>query len=275
MKKLISIFLISMLVLSLCACDLIPGSGRETEKPTEPESFTEEPATELTTEEPTTVPTEPEPVLSVEEQIALFVSNRDMWYPKEDYYVPYSYAVTDLDQNGRLEILVNVCMGTGFFSQNSAWEVNEAGDGISSCGEIFEDQTSQIDLGATTVPVYLDAEGTLYYIVSDYIREGWAYNVTLDFSMQLQEGQLVIRPLASAACEAYEDGTQIFTYRSGSGDEISQEEYEQMADTVFAEAKAMVATFGWQSKVLEETDLLDADGWHRLLEQSWADFSVQ
>ena len=48
-----------------------------------------------------------------------------------------------------------------------------------------------------------------------------------------------------------------------------------MEQTVFADLKPMVAKFLWQAEYIEDTDLLDADGWHRLLEEAWQGFSLE
>lgn len=276
MNKLISIILIFVLVLSLCACSLIPESGRETEVPSETERTTEEPTTESTTEESTTEEstTEAEAVLSAEEQIALFVANRDLWYPQEEYYVPYTFAVTDLDQNGRLEILINICMGTGFFSQNAAWEVNEAGDGIVKCSGIFDTYDGQPDIAYTQMQVYDAGNGIYYYIVSDYQRNGWEFNVTNKYAISLSCGQIYGTHLGTMLCENYSDGTQTISYVDSTGAEITEDAFETLAESVYADLTARTAQFLWQNKNLEELEQLDADGLHHLLEQSWAGFSL-
>lgn len=287
LKKIFACVLVLGLLFGCAACtfsvELNPDGSEPAEtKPTEtePSVATEEPErTEASTEESTeeTAPEESYTLLiPAEEQIALLVANRDLWYPADDYYVPYSYAVTDLDQNGRLELLINICMGTGFFSENFAWEVNETGDGIVSCGEIFETYESQVDLGYAAADAYYDAETDIYYFIAeDYIRNGWAFNATEVYAMSLQNGQMQSRFLGSCSYENFEDGTQNITCIDASKAEITEEVFNVIDETVFADLQAMTVKFLWQAKNIADTDLLDADGWHRILEESWLGFSME
>lgn len=289
LKKITLCALVLCLLLGSTACDFVskPVGNLDDKLEHEPETSSasdasveseikEEPTEESSVESTGESTVQPYTLIApAEAQIALLVANRDQWYPVENYYVPYSYAVADLDQNGRLELLITVCMGTGFFSENAAWEVNATGDGIVSCGDIFDTYESQVDLGYAQTDVYYDGAGIYYYMVSDYIRNGWAFNATEKYALSLQDGQLQARHLASYGCENFEDGSQSITCYDASGAEISQEEYEQIEATVFAELIPMTASFLWQAEYLEDTDLLDADGWHSLLEESWAGFSLE
>ena len=63
------------------------------------------------------------------DQINLIADNADNW--KQD--VPsgvWGYSVTDLDQNGRLEIIAASVQGTGFYTYLDIYEVNEEGTGL-------------------------------------------------------------------------------------------------------------------------------------------------
>ena len=289
-KRILLCALVLGLMLSCAACGktLLPEQTEEsfeTKPPKTEESTTEapieitlEPSEEDTTEESIQESTAPvsELLLPAEEQIAIFVANRELWYPVDDYYVPYSYTVCDLDQNGRLELLINICMGTGFFSENTAWEINESGDGIVSCGEIFETYESVVDLGYPEADAYYDAEsGVYYYVAEDFIRNGWAFNATEMYALSLEDGQIRSQFLASYACETFEDGTQTITCTDASGADITEEEFNVIDETVFADLKPLTAKFLWKAEYMEDTDLLDADGWHRILEEAWQGFSLE
>lgn len=277
MKKLLFLLLILASVLSFSACD--PTSRPEepfiTVEPAESGKDWEESTTEPTTESPTTESTELEPGLSVEEQIALFVVNREQWIPTESYYVPISYALTDLDQNGRLELWRTVCMGTGVFSYNACWEVAPNFDGIVSCDEIFNGESSQIDMGYSTATAFYDkTSGVYYHIGTDYLREGWMHNATAKYAISLQDGQLVQELLCEMLCTNYEDGTQEINCYDINGEGITAEEFETYEYSAFSHLHSMSVTFGWQLVYEEEVNDLDADQWHRILEKSWAGFSM-
>ena len=66
--------------------------------------------------------------INVEKQIDVIMNNIDTWNlsTDEDIYAPYGYAITDLDQNGRLEIIASSCQGTGIYTYSNYYEVNES-----------------------------------------------------------------------------------------------------------------------------------------------------
>lgn len=291
MKKILLLAMALCLLVSCAACSLFakPEESKdefETKPSKNEEDTTEAPTlgtedtepSEDTTEDIIQESTAPvyELLLPAEEQIAIFVANRELWYPVDDYYVPYSYTVCDLDQNGRLELVINICMGTGFFSENYFWEINESLDGVIACDNPFVDYASQVDLGYPETNVYYDAESAVYYYMAeDFIRNGWAFSATEKYAISLEDGQVMDRLLASSATENFEDGSQTVTCTDDAGNEISQEAYDTVEQTVFADLKPMVAKFLWQAEYIEDTDLLDADGWHRLLEEAWQGFSLE
>ena len=71
-------------------------------------------------------------VTDYKKQIDVIMNNIDMWnlYTEDNTYNPYGYAITDLDQNGRLEIIASSCQGTGLYTYSNYYEVNERLDGL-------------------------------------------------------------------------------------------------------------------------------------------------
>ena len=68
-----------------------------------------------------------------EEQINLFLAQRDVWYQggSPDYYPAYLYyAVTDLNQNGRLEIIRSELRYDTNVSINRFYEIDESETGV-------------------------------------------------------------------------------------------------------------------------------------------------
>ena len=45
----------------------------------------------------------------------------------------WRYAVTDLDHNGRMEVIADYIAGSSFLTYSNCFEVNENMDGIASC----------------------------------------------------------------------------------------------------------------------------------------------
>lgn len=265
MKKIVLCLLLAALTLSLAACkdkgklDLpqLPSKEASTGEPT-----TEEP----TTEEPTSM----EPELAYEDQIALLAANYSQWV-KTDSVAPYSFAVTDFDRNGRLEVVTSVCMGTGFFTYTDIWEINESFDGVTHCVFSGGDE-SQADIIVQSLAAY-EREGEYCYIVTDYIRSGYAYNAEAVYGFRYQAGAGVHELLAYRETEVTEDYEERTTYYAADGQEISEAEFEAMPQEYFTGCAAYTVTLGWQSLYHDEIAVMDAATWQEILLASWSEFS--
>ena len=78
-------------------------------------------------------------VKDAEEQIHLITDARDIWDLREPDMDTVGYMCSDLDGNGRLEILVAESGGTGFHTYTKIYEVNEAKDALIPCGRSWPD----------------------------------------------------------------------------------------------------------------------------------------
>ena len=120
-KRLISLILFAHLILSLSAC-----SKREADVIIIPQ---ERISPELPTYETST------PInssLPEAEQRAFITKNFDKW-AMDSATVPWLYAITDLDQNSRLEVLTINTQGSGNFSLGSCWEMSDDFTALVKC----------------------------------------------------------------------------------------------------------------------------------------------
>ena len=280
MKKLLLLLTLAALTLSLAACGrekqgtlpfLQEGFGKEerTEPTTTEETTTEETTTEAPTAE---APTEPTPEMPYKDQIALLAANAQQWV-KTEFAVPYSFAVTDLDRNGRLEIIASVCMGTGIFTYTDIWEVNGTYDGVMCCETDFDEYYSQADIIDSGLTAF-ERGGVYYYIVTDYIRNGYAYHAAEMRSMCLKDGAYRETLLAYCVTEVSEDYEETTTYYDADGAVISEAEYDMMAEMQFLDARAYTATLGWVSFYEDEIEVMDTLAWESVLSESWQSFSL-
>lgn len=101
-----------------------------------------------------------------EDQLQTLAACRGLWIRSDPQYY-YNYAVTDLDQNGRLELVVTVSKGMEQGSVTEVWEVNEAGDGVDPCTEAL---SSTAALAVETAEVCFDAPSDTYtYLFPDTV----------------------------------------------------------------------------------------------------------
>ena len=277
MKKLLLILTLAAMTLSLAACredgkNIFPFLPDALGK--EESSTTETPTTEeTTTEAPTTeAPTEPTPEVPYADQIALLAANDAQWV-KTDPAVPYSFAVTDLDRNGRLEIITSICMGTGFFSENEIWEVNGTFDGVVRCETDFDEYYSESDLFSGDMKAF-ERGGDYYYIVTDYIRNGYAYHAEETRSMCLKDGAYSETLLAYRVTEVSEDYEETTTYYNADDEVISEAEFSMMSEMCFPDARPYTATLSWVSFYEYEIEVMDTIAWESVLTESWQSFGL-
>lgn len=196
MKTYISIYLfIAVFLLSAC-------SRQAKTPPPQSDTAAAQPEIEASTEKS-----------EIEKQIEFFSANFERW-KAEDETDWWGYAVTDLDQNGRLEVITSEDHGTGHFVTTSIREVNSSFDDLVMCGK---DHSCDVDvlerlaadggpqlcgplitplLNSSSEPqiysVYYDGEADLYhYIFSDSINyKGEWYGIfTVQRSFCLQDGE--------------------------------------------------------------------------------------
>ncbi|MGN1306846.1 MAG: hypothetical protein ACI4V3_04190 [Faecousia sp.] len=282
MKKFWLLLTLATLTLSLAACQgerkgilsfLQEGLGKEesstTEATTTEETTTETPTTEAPTTEASTAPV---PEMPYEDQIALLAVNYPQWV-KTDSAVPYSFAVTDLDRNGRLEVITSVCMGTGIFTYTDIWEINETYDGVMRCETDFDEYYSQADIIDASLTAFARG-GDYYYIVTDYIRNGYAYHAAETRSMCLKDGVYSETLLAYCVTEVSEDYEETTTYYDADATVISEAEFETMSEVCFADARPYTATLGWISFYEDEIEAMDTLAWENVLTDSWQSFGL-
>lgn len=187
-----------IVVFLLSAC-----SQRAEAPPSQPDTAATQPETEAPTEKS-----------DIEKQIEFLAANFELW-KAEDESDWWGYAVTDLDQNGRLEVTTSEDHGTGHYITTSIREVNSSFDDLVVIGQ---DRSCDVDvlerLAASggpqpcgpliapllysgiepqTYSVYYDSETDLYhYIYDDTInyKGEWYGTFTVQRSFCLRNGEV-------------------------------------------------------------------------------------
>lgn len=279
MKRILVMLCVCALMCALTACyeEELPGISVNlgtTEGTTE---STQEMSTEDTIlqTEPTETTTEKE-TLSQEEQLALIAAEREQWLPEEEwYYQPYSYAITDLNQNGRLELLVSICEGTGIYTTTNVYEVSEDGEQLLRCENSTGEGASQVDLIVGKAPVYYNEEsGSYTYLFSDFMRAGWEWNGSEDRAVMLNDGTLTEILIAGISNEYDMEGNCTTSYYNAVGEELDEAAYYATIAEYFADCVEMEAIFAWQNLGCDEAYTMDAEAWVRTLSASFSGFGI-
>jgi hypothetical protein len=189
---------------------------------------------------------------------------------------PFYYAVTDLDQNGRLEIIQSSCQGTGLYTYTSLWEVDANGTELVPCQLSIAEGESQPDIITNPDMVYFnEANDCYFYIFCDDIRDGAAEHYQSRVAISLQDG-VVNATLLGQMHSIYASSDAVTTtYTDADGNAIDEDAYNMAADKTFAGLTAMKATIGWTDyTVSAQLDTLTEAELMEVLETSWESFSL-
>ncbi len=192
----------------------------------------------------------------VSDQLDLIAADADMWKQDVDFGL-WGFTVTDLDHNGLLEIISASVQGTGFYTYIKAFEVNETGDGFTELqGPSIERTDSAPDIMVSSVPVYYDKDADrYYYIFDDYIRNGMAENYQNKCAVSIVSGKWEEDTLARKATVYTDADHYVMTCTDSTGNTITEEQYDNIAQTVYAGLEQDEAKFDWQ---MTETDEFSA-----------------
>lgn len=213
-------------------------------------------------------------IINVEEQIKVITDNYAIWSMKtdDDMYRPYSYVVTDLNQNGRLEIIASSCQGTGIYTWSKYYEVNKTFDGLEEIKRELPEGTSEADIIVKTAKVFIDREGNEYhYIFSDLIKNGAAEHYENKQDIVLKDGKLSENILAYKTT-IYKDSVPEIKYQDIDLEDILPEEYEKVEDEKFEKLEYKNVNFEWLSQVDDDLDNVSGDALSKLLTKSYNGF---
>lgn len=212
--------------------------------------------------------------VSADEQIKVILDNYAMWSMKtdNDVYRPYSYVVTDLDQNGRLEIIASTCQGTGIYTYSKYYEVNKTFDGLDEVKRNLLEGSSEADIGVKTVKAFVDKDKNEYhYILGDVIRNGAAEYYENKQDIMLKNGELSENILAYKTT-IYKDSVPEITYQDTELKDITAEDYEKVEDEKFKGLEAKTVTLEWITQMDDDLDNVSGDVLKALLKKSYDGF---
>lgn len=221
------------------------------------------------------------PVEDADDQIKILADNVKDWASDPENGGSWmGYAVTDLDQNGRLEVISSVSGGTGMYTTTEIREINEKKDGLEPVKWEKEEGDSEPDaLGTIRQAAYVDEAGrTIYYIAPDYLRNGAAENYETLYALSLKDGEVEVQDLAGRHETADSSGNSSVEFWDAEGSAITEEEYENTADTVFSNMTKMEYSIIWlDSENLGTEDgigTLPAEQLTAKLKASWEGFHL-
>lgn len=216
----------------------------------------------------------------VNEEVKGIVGNMSTWSASAKQGTSiYLYAVTDLDQNGKYEMISAENFGTGNFTESRIFELGEDKKTLREIEHVFEGE-SQVDLMQDTADVYKEPEtGRLYYIFSDNIRNGYKENYNTKVAISLYDDKFTEERLITEAV-VYEEGSlePTTTYYNSKGEEVTKEDYDNAVANRFAGYEKLSATFCWKGYTFSNHDSTinaDNDNLGSIFTDSMNKFSVK
>lgn len=229
---------ISLIVISLIMILMITGCGAkavgvaDAGQPVPQTTPATEQTAELITAD-TEIPSAPS-VLPQDQQKQLIMTNYSLWAYTEPWDSPWFYTFTDLDHNGRMEVIAATLQGSGLYTWMKVYEVNADCSGLAEVILMEGEGFSYPDLIVESMPCYYDAETSLYYYTGeDIIRDGAARYYHQNMFFFLRDGKIDFETIATRET-VYTESNETVTCLDTAGNVISEAEYETYAEQYFA-----------------------------------------
>ncbi len=194
------------------------------------------------------------------EQLALIADHADVWKQDDEFVPLWGYIVTDLDQNGRLEIISASLQGTGMYTYMNVFEVSEDGNSLNEVVQDRPEYDSAPDVMTDKVKGYYEEQADrYYYIFIDMIRNGYAEYYENKRAVYLEDGIWKEIPLAYKTVLYSDPDHFTETFEDAERSTISEEDYDNADGLHFADIKPAEVCLNWQMTERDDFNALDRD----------------
>ena len=210
-KKTLVLLLAAVMLFSAAAC----GSA--------PPAHTETPA-EAGTDTPAVQPADNAAAEAIAAQLSLLFNDMSTWNLDKNGE-QWQYIVTDLDHNGRLELIAAKNNPDDRTTNINVWEVNKDGNGLDACKVQLDADGAFPDIITENTDTYYTSasDDWVYFFYDNTLFEGGAK--TVKCSVQLKDGELLVKEYAYEISETDENGKTTVTHQDLNGREIPAEAY--------------------------------------------------
>lgn len=193
----------------------------------------------------------------VESQIKLIGNSLNDCIKDIEYYLDiYGFCVTDLNYNGRLELIVSTNGGTGNHTTSYIYEINEDYSNLIKCdvdfvgykyGDKYDDKSNADIIHYKELTHYFN-ESLHFYVIQDDGRYGYAEQYGHKIAISLDGTTFIEKTLASDIRIYTISGTEPnITISDYNGNSISEEEYQNIADKYFNGYNKNTVKLCWNS----------------------------
>ena len=289
MKNLKTIFFLSLLLTSMiltgCA-DSAQNSNPKSSEATTTSAVTATASAISTTSSAISASSsamQPVDPLSVEGQLKTIAEAKDKIATRGKYDANHHYAVTDLDQNGRLELIIATEMnGTGHITHNWYYEISKDGSKLKKCkGKAFGKEGHDILDAINTV--YIDQkEHNYYYRVYGITHVSGGENYESLGFLQLKNGTFTDNYLAGGSHIVSKKGNLKNSYykltKNGNKKtaKITKKQYlniDSLMSEKYGELKKESVAIQWFSYQQPMSEVTESQFLHKL-QKSQENFSI-
>ena len=203
--------------------------------------------------------------VDLEAQLQVFADHRSEWdINRTDSLPATSFTMADINNNGRLEVIVSGMTGTGIYSETYVFEVNEDATGLNRYS--ITDGTSPDIARMDSTEVYL-VEGNYKISCENGTAHGWE---SVDFerqSLSLDDTGIIIETLGVGHRRTVINGDDELEYFDSDHNPISEAEFDSLYDSVYAGCPKGEMKFIWITPGYGGSMSLDQ------LRESWEGFS--
>ena len=287
-NRIIAALLAAGLLMTATSCS--KGSEETTQRESPPEtSVTDSGTTSTVSEEETTTETtayskKTTDAPDIDKQLTLIGNSfEELYYGyfgegfviMDDNFSGGFMAVTDLNHNGRLEVLVTSCQGTGFYSVTRFFEVSENGKTLEKLmlnGRDRPDQNGDFSMTTefedhTALYACYMKDGEYYYLIRDYASEDWESKMLAYFSYSFGDDGVTRDTIGGGVFRA-EKGDGITTVNTSLVDSTdglfdNEEDYFDYMDSFWTDYEVQPSceikwmTFDWQGTEYSSADFYD------------------
>ena len=203
--------------------------------------------------------------VDLEAQLQVFADHRSEWDINHTDSLPAtSFTMADINNNGRLEVIVSGMTGTGIYSETYVFEVNEDATGLNRYS--ITDGTSPDIARMDSTEVYL-VEGNYKISCENGTAHGWE---SVDFerqSLSLNDTGIIMETLGIGHRRTVINGDDELEYFDSDHNPISEAEFDSLYDSVYAGCPKGKMKFIWITPGYGGSMSLDQ------LRESWEGFS--
>lgn len=210
-------------------------------------------------------------------QLETICANRKTWLTcfdslLEEYYSESQCMISDLNQNGRLEVVRIQPYGSGGFMKTDVFEVSEDGKSLVAYRNDEENPMEIGEPGVIETECYFDKEADIYYYASENYTNADGYE------FGFAPGRFYLKDYAykedyMKAYRTVRKSDEKITYIGTGEKKISKDDYNRIEQQFWQGLEKKKATFYWQIDD-DLMDMSDADV-ILLLAESWKEFSIQ